>query len=266
MRRLLVADLVARRRMLAALSLGAGLFVAFLTTLEALGGLSQVGRRAFVETPPALAALAGSRSGLDVFTPLGLLAFAYNHPFFLALGLAPGLALGSAAVAGDVESGRAQLWYVRPVSRHRVLAGRVAAWVAVQTLVVAAAVVGGVAGSALSEDLGGAGMAVAARAGAQFLALSLAVGALAFAVSAFTSTRGGAVGTAVGLTLFAYLVNFVSLLWGSAAPLRWATPFGFYDPLAAVSGFRLVDAAILTTVAAVLLGLAHVGLSRRDLA
>ncbi len=108
MRRLLWADFAVRRRILVGLAAGTGLFVIAVASIEALGGLSDVGRRAFGDTPPAIAALAGSRSGFDVFTPLGLLAFAFNHPFFLALSLAIGVAIGSAAIAGDVESGRAQ--------------------------------------------------------------------------------------------------------------------------------------------------------------
>lgn len=266
MRRLLSAEFASRRRMVVALAIGTGLFVAFLASIEAFGDLSQVGQRAFGDTPPALAALAGSRAGIDVFTSLGLLAFAYNHPFFLALALAVGLAVGSAAVAGDVESGRAQLLYVRPVPRHRLLRGRILFWLVAQVIVVAAAMVGGVIGSAVSADLGTDGMGVAVRAGVQFLPLALSIGALAFATSAFAATRARAVGAAVGLTFLAYLVNFTSLLWTPAEPLRWVTPFGYYDPLGAIDAIRWSDVIVLTAVTAVLLVVAHVGLARRDLA
>jgi ABC-2 type transport system permease protein len=265
-RRLLLADVAARRRMLIGLCAGAMLFIGGLASIEALGDLSRVGRQAFGETPPALAALAGSRSGFDVFTPLGLLAFAFNHPFFLAIGLTVGLSVGSAAVAGDVESGRAQLWYTRPVPRSRLLRGRIAFWLLAQTVVVAFAVFGGVLASALSEDLGGDGMQVALRAGVQFLPLGLAVGAMAFAVSAFVSTRARALGGAVGIAFLAYLVNFTSLLWSAAEPLRWITPFGYYDPIATVAAVRWSDIAVLTGATVVLLVVAHVGLARRDLA
>ena len=265
MRQLLWADFVARRRMVAGLAIATAVFVAALASIEALGGLSSVGRRAFGDTPPALAALAGSRSGFDVFTPLGLLAFAFNHPFFLALSLSIGLAIGSAAIAGDVESGRAQLWYVRPVPRNRILRGRMLFYLFAQTLVVAAGVAGGVLTSALSDTLGADGVAVAARAGLQFLPLALVVGGTAFAVSAFAPTRARALGGALSILFLAYLINFVSLLWSRAELLRWITPFGYYDPLGVIEGTNWPDIAVLITATVALLTVAHVGLKRRDL-
>src|SRR5690606_39969996 len=68
MTRLLRADVAARRRMILGLALATAVFVVALASIEAIGGLSDIGRQAFGEAPPALSALAGSRSGLDVFT------------------------------------------------------------------------------------------------------------------------------------------------------------------------------------------------------
>ncbi|HEX6336147.1 MAG TPA: ABC transporter permease subunit [Jiangellaceae bacterium] len=266
MKRLLWADVAARRRMIAGLVVGTAVFVLALASIEAIGGLSEVGRQAFGEAPPALSALAGSRSGFDVFTPLGLLAFAFNHPFFLALSLAIGVAIGTAAIAGDVESGRAQLWYTRPVPRHLILRGRLVFWLLAQICVVAAGVAGGVLASLLSDSLGTDGAGVAIRAGVQFLPLALFIGALSFAVSAFAPTRARALGRTLGITFLAYLANFVSLLWSTAEPLRWITPFGYYDPLGVVQGIRWWDAVALSTAAAALILIAHAGLARRDLA
>jgi ABC-2 type transport system permease protein len=252
--------------MVAGLALGTAVFVVALASIEAIGGLSDIGRRAFGEAPPALSALAGSRSGFDVFTPLGLLAFAFNHPFFLALSLAIGVAIGSAAIAGDVESGRAQLWYTRPVPRHLILRGRLVFWLLAQVCVVAAGIAGGALASVMSDALGADGAWLAVRVGVQFLALALFIGALAFAVSAFATTRARTLGATLGITFVAYLANFVSLLWSTAEPLRWITPFGYYDPLGVVQGIRWMDVTILTAGAIVLLAVAHVGLARRDLA
>ncbi len=266
MRRLLWADLAARRRMIAGLALGTAVFVLAIASIEAIGGLSDIGRRAFGETPPALAAMAAARAGFDVFSPLGILAFAFNHPFFLALSLAIGVAAGSAAIAGDVESGRAQLWYTRPVPRHRILHGRVLFWLLAQALVIIAGVAGGVIASLTSDTLGRDGIRVALLAGVQFFPLALVVGAVAFAVSAFVATRARAIGGAVGVVFLAYLVNFLSLLWSPAETLRWITPFGYYDPLGVVEGVRWLDVVVLAAAAMVLLVVAHLGLARRDLA
>ncbi|MFW6090687.1 MAG: ABC transporter permease subunit [Actinomycetota bacterium] len=266
MRVLLRADIAARWRMALGLAAGAAVFVVAIASIETIGGLSEIGRQAFGEAPPALSAIAGSRSGFDVFTPLGMLAFAFNHPFYLALTLAVGVAVGSAAIAGDVESGRAQLWYARPVPRHLILRGRIVFWLLAQILVIAGGTAGGVVASLASDDLGGSGAEVALRASVQFLPLALLIGAIAFAVSAFTATRARAAGGTLAVVFLGYLANFLSLLWSAAEPLRWITPFGYYDPLAAVSGIQWADVAVLTAAAIALLAVAHAGLARRDLA
>jgi hypothetical protein len=120
--------------------------------------------------------------------------------------------------------------------------------------------------SLLSESLGTEGAAVAIRAGVQFLPLALFIGALSFAVSAFSPTRARALGRTLGIAFLAYLANFVSLLWSTAEPLRWITPFGYYDPLGVVQGIRWGDAIVLSIAAGALVLIAHAGLARRDLA
>ncbi len=139
-------------------------------------------------------------------------------------------------------------------------------WLVAQALVIIVGVAGGVVASLTSETLGRDGIRVALLAGVQFLPLALVVGAIAFAVSAFVATRARAIGAAVGVVFLGYLVNFLSLLWSPAESLRWITPFGYYDPLGVVEGVRWFDFAVLTAAAIVLLGVAHLGLARRDLA
>ena len=172
------------------------------------------------------------------------------------------MAIGTAAIAGDVESGRAQLWYTRPVPRHLILRGRLVFWLFAQVCVVVAGVAGGVLASLLSDSLGREGAEVAIRAGVQFLPLALFVGALSFAVSAFAPTRARALGRTLGIAFLGYLANFVSLLWSAAEPLRWITPFGYYDPLGVVQGIRWRDAVVLTVAASVLVVVAHAGVLR----
>lgn len=188
-------------------------------------------------------------------------------PFFLALSLATGVAIGSAAIAGDVESGRAQLWYARPVPRHLILRGRLVFWLLAQVCVVVAGVAGGVLASALSDSLGIDGVWLAVRVGVQFLPLALFIGALAFAVSAFAATRARTLGGALGITFLAYLANFVSLSCGPRrSPCAGSRPSGTTDPLGVVQGIQGWDFITLSVGAVVLLAVAHLGLARRDLA
>ena len=267
MTHLLRADLAARRRQVTGLTLGT--FAFFLLVQASVTGIG--GAEAFADAfgsnfPPLFTAFAGARSAELLFSAQGLLGFMFNHPFFLTLAFAVGISIGTAAIAGDVESGRSSLLYARPLPRARVLWARVALWALAQACVVTAAVAGALLGVALSPDLAAADTARVAVVALQFLPLAATVAGLAFAASAWSSSRGRALGAAVGVTALAYLANFVSLLWSPAAWLRWLTPFGYYEPLAALEGFRWGDAAALGGLAVVLFAAAGARLQRRDLA
>jgi len=176
-----------------------------------------------------------------------------------------GIWLGGAAVAGDVESGRAGLLYVRPLDRCRVLDRRMLIWLLAETLVVAAAFAGAALGIALSPGLAGS-TAAAARMALSYLPLAWLLGAAAFTASAWTSRTAAAVGAASAVAVAAYVLNFASLAWKGLRPWHWLTPFGYYDPVAAAGGVAWARWLGLATAAAVLWLAARRRLRVRDLA
>ena len=157
MRRVLAAEFTARRRSLGALTAGAFAFLfAVAATYQAFGGKAMSGKLFGGRLPAGVAAFSGSRSG-DLFSPEHYLAFGFNHPLFLVLTLAVAISLGARSVAGDVETGRAELLYTRPVARRKILAAHIALWALTQLTVIAAAVAGALIGSRISPDLRAAG-------------------------------------------------------------------------------------------------------------
>ncbi|MCZ7536839.1 MAG: ABC transporter permease [Acidimicrobiia bacterium] len=264
--RLLVsAEVRQRRRTIASLAVGTFVFLlAIAGTYEAFGGAAGLGRAFGAQTPSFFSAFAGARDA-DIFAPASFVAFGFAHPLFLVLTLTVGIGSGTASVAGDVESGRSEMLYTRPLRRTAILDARVLFWLAAQTAVVTAGVAGSYLGTRLSPDLHDVGIAAIARVGTQYMPLALFLGATSFAASAFARTRGQALGIAIGVSSLTYLVNFIALLW---KPLAWTqrlSPFGYYVPLRSVERFDAAAALVLIAGTALLLIAARRRLERRDL-
>jgi ABC-2 type transport system permease protein len=261
---IVAAELRQRRRMLGALAAGVFVFLLALgSTYQAFGGASGF-TESFGKTPSFFSAFAGE-AGVNVFAPANYLAFGFAHPLFLVLTLTVALSIGSASVAGDVETGRAEMLYVHPLRRTAIIDARIALWLGAQLGILVVAVAGAFVGSRLSADLRHVAFAGEVRAVVQYVPLALCFGGVAFAASALSRTRGQALGAAIGLTALAYLVNFVALLWHPIAFARRLTPFGYYSPTRALHAIVWWHAAVLLAAALVLLAVARIVVERRDL-
>lgn len=264
---LVASGLRNRWRSLAASATGCFLLlIALAGTYSAYGGASGFARSfGNGQSPRLLSAISGSSSG-DIFTPANFLAFGFGHPLFLVLALSVAITTGVAAVASDVESGRAELIFTAPIRRSRILNARLAEWGLAQAAVVLGAVIGALVGSRLSHDLRDVSAAVPLRVAVQFCSLAFFFAAVAFAASARATTRGTAFAVAGGITVGSYVVNFIGLLWHPMAFAERISAFGYYAPTAAATHVHWADAGVLVTAGAVLIGLAHWWLRHRDLA
>jgi ABC-2 type transport system permease protein len=262
-----MAELRSRVRSLAAITIGAFLFLlSVAATYQAFGGAEMSTKFFSGKTPAAMAAFSGSKT-TDLFSPKHYLAFGFNHPLFLVLTLAVALSIGGRSIAGDVESGRAELLYSRPVARSRILLAHGLMWLIAQTLVISAAVAGAVAGTRLSPDLKNSGVGFnLVWVGVQYFGVTAVFAGAAFAASALVRSRSAALGVAIGVTALSYLVNFVSLLWEPIESLGRATPFGYYEPMeVATGGLAIGKLAVLLGVTVILFVIADVALEHRDL-
>lgn len=264
---LIRADLRNRWRSLAAL--GGGCFVLLIAlsgTYSAYGGAAGFANTfGKGKTPRLFSAFSGSSSG-DVFSPAHFLAFGFGHPLFLVLALSVAITSGVAAIATEVETGRAELIFTAPVRATAVLGARVAEWAIAEVAVVGGALVGALIGTQLSGDLSRVSLAVPLRASLQFASLAFCVAGIAFAASAHARTRGAAFAATVGVTAGSYVINLVGLLWSPLSFVRWVNPFGYYAPTDAGEHFQWGDAGVLVAAGLVLFAVARQVLSRRDLA
>lgn len=253
----------AERRSLgaAALAVGlsafAGLFLAVGPTVVAETDLA-----ALIESyPPALQRAFGLE-GFGSF--VGLLATElYQFGWVLLLGLYFAYT-GGGALAGDVESGRAEMLLSTPLSRARFVLENYLAllWpMLIVTVVVGAVVYGGAL--LVGEQVPLVHLVVVHVLGLAYL---LALAALGVACSAFASRAAvaGRVAAAAAFGLF-LLESFVA---GTDVDVLGAlSPSRYYDPTAIlVAGeYDLAGAAGLLAAAALLVGLAVVQFRRRDL-
>lgn len=267
MKRLVLADLLIRYRMLIGVAIGTAAFaMMFSGTYEAFGGAAALNTLFNSNTQSNLfSAFTGSRDLSFIAGPLQYVAFGFNHPLFFVMTMSIGVGIGSSAVAGDIESGRAELLYTRSLRRSTVYDTRVGVWVIVQLIVILAGLLGAYAGAFLSEEVRQDDLGRLVWVCIQYLPLAAVAGALAFCVSAFRSTRSSAIGLTVGILAGAYLANLMAILWDPAAFLQWISPFGYYEPLAAVDAVNWSDAAVLSTAAVVLFLVGRWKLTHRDL-
>ncbi len=266
MRGLVISNLLSRWRSVAALAFGCFLLLVVLAgTYSAYGGAAGFAKSFGAKPPQLLSAFSGSSSA-DIFSPVNFLAFGFNHPMFLVLALSVAVTTGVAAVASEVETGRAELLFTAPVPRSLVLTARVVEWVVAETFVVGWAVVGAAVGSRLSGDLSQVSALVPLRIGLQFSSLAFFTAAIAFAASSRAPSRGVAFAATVGVTAGSYVVNLVALLWSPIAFVRWLNPFGYYAPTDAAAAVNWPDMAVLYGGGIVLFALAYHWLSSRDLA
>lgn len=266
MRPFVLAELRARRRMVAGLAASAFVYLLVLGLSYRAFGVEGLGQAFGNDAPRALTAFGGSRDA-DILSPDGWMGLGFNHPMLMLTSLTAALVIGTGAIAGEVDSGRGQLLFSAPVARTRFLSAALLTWLVAEVVILLAALAGAVAGAELSPDLRAAGVGGLAWAPLQLLPLTLLVAAIGLAASVLSDTRGRALGIAIGVTVLAYLLNVISGLTATLDWLRWCTPFGYYQPGDAIThGPQPGPAMALIAAATVLLALSRRALERRDLA
>ena len=247
---------------IAVLAVGFGLF-------ELVVGLSyasvdQNAIRQLVEAlPPALRALAGSA---DISTPTGYAGSGYLHPVALALPAAAAISM-AAAPARDREDGAAELILSRPIQPPRWLGAHALAMATALAAVVAGGYLGGLAASALVDDLAPVDPGPLALALLGSYLCFLAVGGVALLAAALARTGGRVVGYAAAFVIVSYALDYLSEVWSVAEPLGPLSIFRYLDPPAVLLTGSLgpEDVAVLGGLALVTGAAALTLVGRRDL-
>lgn len=258
-----------RRRMLLVLTLSMVVFEALIVLIARASPPQQLFASEVNNAPGLFRALSGSNGGASITTYPGLLGFGLVHPFWIALQLTAVASLAAAVLAADVEAGTVELIMVRPLTRARLLTERLAALGVAVLLINAAATLTLLVGVALTPQLHRSvplpRVVVAGLAG---VALTASIAGPAVAVSSASRRRAHVLGAAVALGAAGFALNFVALAWHTASPLRYVTPFHYYEPgdTLARSHIPWGSLMLLFAIAAAGIAVAFRTLQRRDLA
>lgn len=264
---LLTADVRSRRRSTAALAVGALLLMLALAgSFTAYGGAEQLGSAFGGDRRPALFSAITGTEGADLFSARGFLAFGFVHPLLLLLVLVPVVSTGVAAVAGDIDSRRAELLFTCPVRRTLFYDAKLLSCATASLVVVTAAAVGAELGRLLSADMRGLSPWVPVVVALQLLPLLVFFAGTTFALSSCSGTHAAAQGRAVAVVAGAYLLNVLSLLWSPFAWMAHLDPFHYFQPLAPVDGRTWTGAGVLLVGGALLALWGRDHLVRRDAA
>ena len=243
-----------------------------ITLLVALWGFALVALFSTADNQTRTAGLDGNISiafrlaGLDPLAAWTVLG--QTHPILLVTAFLFIIGLGVRAVAGELESGSLDLALARPLSRSSYLGSHVAVLVPGAALLALAYATGAVVADRIFDPPGlplePGRMVLGAM---QAWLLFMAVGALALLVSTLLNERGRALGAAIGITLVMYVANFIFALW---QPLRFMTRFTIFwyfapGPTIQKGDVPWGNCAVLAAFTAVVLTLAFVAFSRRDL-
>lgn len=229
--------------------------------LLAMAVYSDIDLSLYTELPEAMRSVMGIPAQADAAT------LAYSVVFGTFGGLALGglaLSIGGAAIAGEERDGTMGLLLANPVSRTQVLVARAAGLV---LLVVAGTAVlwaiGHLVPAVLDVAIGETHLAAMA---AHLAGVALLHGFLALAVGAWTGSRTRASGTAVAVMSVSFIAVGLLPLVDATAELARIFPWYYLDssrPL--VHGVAWGHLTVLYGGSLVLLGIAVVGLDRRDL-
>lgn len=173
------------------------------------------------------------------------------------------ISAGTKAIAGDEEAGTLELVLAHPVARRSLVVERFGALVVALAGIALAAFVALMLVSTPAElELGVsryAGMVV------HLALLGTTFGALALALGAVKARRGLVLGAAGALALVTWILDAFATQVDGLSGARYVSPFHYYDggePLR--HGLQLADAGVLVAVTAVLVVVAVVLFSRRD--
>ncbi len=240
----------------------AALTMAFYPTLAGTGG--DAFQSLIDAYPPEMLAMFGITDPSSILTGAGFLSTRVYSSIGLIVVLSFAIGMGRAALAGEDESGTADLLVTLPIRRDRIVIGKAAAMLGLLVALLAGVgVFVWLGGPLVDLDLTVTGT-VAANAGMAFLAFLF--GSIALAVGAGTGSRGKAAAVAATTGVVAFLLNGFGSVVAWLEPLRPLSPFYWYqgdtNPLNQSLGWQQ---PLLLAVGMILVGVAVLLFRRREI-
>lgn len=195
------------------------------------------------ESSATMSSILGLSSGINPSTPVGFLwSLNYSNqlPWLL---MALGIALGTAAIAGDESEGTLEYLLAKPVTRTQVALARFAGMVSVLLIASIVNLVGVAvtmplfdltdpttvtAANGVAQSVSGATVGDLFIGGLAAMAVGLGSGAVAYFIGAATGRRGMALGLSSGIAVAGYVFYTLSNVTGSLEAFTWISPWRWF--------------------------------------
>jgi ABC-2 type transport system permease protein len=205
--------------------------------------------------------------GGDVFSLEGAIALGYVHPISIILVSIFAIGFATSAVAGERQRGTLEVLLARPLSRRGLYVTILAAVLSFIALVLAAASVGTVVGSALVGVLDELAIDRLPMLWLNGMLLWGGFAAIGLAASVSFDRLTPALGVTVAIVIVMYFLDILGSLWPDAKGLQPYSLFHYLASRDVLTGVvSLGGFAILAVVGVLAVGVALVVFPRRDLA
>jgi ABC-2 type transport system permease protein len=205
--------------------------------------------------------------GGDVFSLGGAIALGYVHPISIILLSIFAVGFTTSAVAGERQRGTLEVLLARPLSRRQVYATLLVAVLVFIGLVLAAASIGTVIGSAVVGVLDQLAVGRLPILWLNGMLLWGAVAAIGLAASVSFDRLTPALGITIAIVVISYFLEILGSLWPDAQGLQRYSPFHYLAARDILNGtIDVFGLVLLAAVGAVAIGFALVVFPRRDLA
>ena len=262
LRSVLTKTLYDQRRALPGWALGLVLLVAMYVAIWP-SVRDQPSMNQFLDQMPEAFRALFAMSGADMSTPVGYIQIELLSFMAPLLFLVYATGSGAGAVAGEEDRGTLALLLATPLTRRRILLEKVGALVLGTVLLAAATGIALLAEGMLADMNLPVGKVFAAM--AHLALLALVFGALALALGAVTGRPALSRSVPAVAAVLAYVLNGLGPVVSWLAPWQRYSPFYQYaghDPLR--HGFSITAAVVSLATISVLIAVAMVGFSRRD--
>jgi ABC-2 type transport system permease protein len=205
--------------------------------------------------------------GGDVFSLGGAIALGYVHPISIILLSIFAIGFTTSAVAGERQRGTLEVLLARPLSRHQVYATLLVAVLVFIGLVLVAASIGTLLGSAIVGVLDELPVERLPILWLNGILLWGALAAIGLAASVSFDRLTPALGITMAIVVVSYFLDILGSLWPDAQGLQKFSLFHYLTARDILGGtVDLGGLAVLAVVAAIAIAIAFAVFPRRDLA
>lgn len=247
---------------MAVISLLQFLILKLVTTLDTAGMMPML----LEQLPEGVKTMFGD-DFLSMASVEGAAAIGMNHPLVLVILSLVAILIPSRHLAGEIETGTLELLLSFPIQRTRLLLGLFASTGAFLLMIVLSAWVSSLLSISIFHELTPLLFVKQTKVSCNLLLLAVTIMSLSLLLSSMEKDGNKVGSRAAGITLFFFLLHYLSSLWET---IRFTKPFNifnYYRPNDLMSGQRsfLLHLAVLGTLIVLCLAASLVQFHRRDI-